>query len=80
MLEVERWAAGWKAGLPGLLRGMPALSLSHRCTQPSDGQLKRGSVLEGLVERHHAVADGFKLVGLYGVIAAACDARPQLKP
>ena len=45
----------------------PGLSLSLRCTQLGDGKLERGPVLEGLVDRHHAVSDGFELVRLPGV-------------
>ena len=35
--------------------------------QLRDGQLKRNSVLENLIDRHHAIADGFALAQLPGV-------------
>ena len=62
--RLEGWlarASAWRL-TPGL-----SLSLSLRCTQLGDGKLERGSVLEGLVDRHHAISDGFELVRLPGV-------------
>jgi hypothetical protein len=42
----------------------PDISFRFGCSQLCHGLLECDSVLEGLIDRHHAVADGFQLVRL----------------
>jgi hypothetical protein len=56
------------------------LSLCLGCTQLRDGQLNWNSVLEGLVDLHHAIADGLALVSLPGVGQQLLLAMPMPGP